>query len=94
MDINDPKWLSNLPIEDPGKEDQKTTYLFSGGGVSLNTIWEWSWVSLGRGHGLVGFLGDGVSTEATPRGGDLGWTFHPNILESLDIQMPGAEVKS
>lgn len=51
--------------------------------VSLNSLWEWPWSSLRRGHHLVGFLdspwGGVVWTEATLRGGSLKWSFVPNI---------------
>ena len=43
---------------------------------------------------MAGFLQGGVWTEAIPRGGGA-WdgNFHPNILNSSDIWMPGPEVK-
>ena len=43
------------------------------------------------GEGLL--FGGGIWTEANPREGALDGTFHPNIPDSLNIWMPGAEVK-
>ena len=65
-------------------------------GCSLNTLWEWFWTFLWRDHCLVGFLKGRVWTEATPRGGDLGWNFQPNFSDSLksEIRIPGAGGKA
>lgn len=82
-----PVLLGGLPAprEQMGKEDQKATCLFK-------YLWEeWSLASLRRGHPLSGFLGGGVWTETTPRGGGLGWNFHPDILDSWSIGMLRAE---
>lgn len=40
-------------------------------GLGLNSLWEWSSPSLGRGQRLVGFPRGGVQTMATPRGREL-----------------------
>lgn len=54
-------------------------------GVILNICGEWSLFG--------GFLEGEVWTDETVTGGGLGWNFHANIPHSLDMWMPGAEVK-
>ena len=80
------------PREKMGKEDLKTMCLFSGGGGQFKYPVGMVLSIFREGSSLAGFLRDGVWTEATPRGGGLGWNFHPNIPDSLDIWMPGAVV--
>lgn len=57
---------------------------------SLNSLWKWSWPSLGRrGHHLAGFFGGRLWTAATPREGVLVWSFQSHMPDSLDKGVSG-----
>lgn len=60
-----------MAFEKKGKEDWKTTCLFSGEGGSLNTVGVV--LSLSVEESFVGLSRGGVWTETTPREGGLEW---------------------
>ena len=62
-----------------GKEDWKTMHLFGGG--SLSNLWG----DIGLEH--LSEMWQGLEQDGR---GDLGWSFHLNIPDSLGIWMPGA----
>lgn len=52
-------------------------------GCSLNSLSEWSWLSLGRGQHLAGFPGGGVRTKATPSRRDFPARYYRKCASDL-----------
>lgn len=61
-------------------------------GYDLNTLWGLEHLWGGVFHWRAFLEVETTFLEATPRGGALGWNFHPNIPDFLGIRMPGAGV--